>query len=309
MSKTPAPRLSLLAFHWISCGLIVLIFGVPMAAVVTPFLLGDPGPLLGVVLLLLAPIEYATLFVLVAGLLSMPYQRAIVPGRFPRDLSVPLYRARRLYGLCWTAVYYFKPLYWAALSLPPLKRLLFRLFGYRGSMDFTIYPDTWIRDLPLLDFGEGAYISNRVTLGTNVGMSDGTLLVDRITVGRGALVGHLAMVACGTVLEPESEVGVGCALGIRVRLHEGALLSPCCTLGHAVTVGPAATVGTTSHVGSGARVEGGARVAPGTLVPDRERVAARNGKPRREEGPSLPAWEGVADLEDDAVAIRRRPFE
>ena len=35
-------------------------------------------------------------------------------------------------------------------------RDVFRIFGYRGSMDFTIYPDTWIRDLPLLDFGEGA---------------------------------------------------------------------------------------------------------------------------------------------------------
>jgi hypothetical protein len=49
----------------------------------------------------------------------------------------------------------------------------FRLFGYRGSMKFTVYPDTWIRDLPLLMFGEGAYVSNRATLRTNIVLSNG----------------------------------------------------------------------------------------------------------------------------------------
>ena len=85
-----------------------------------------------------------------------------MPGSFPRDLRAPLYRGRRLYGLCWTAVYYFTPVYWLFLTVPLLRRALFRLFGYRGQMDFTVYPDTWIRDLPLLEFGRGAYVGSFV---------------------------------------------------------------------------------------------------------------------------------------------------
>jgi hypothetical protein len=69
-----------------------------------------------------------------------------------------------MYGLCWTSLYYCKPVYHFCLCVPWLKALVFRLFGYRGDLNFTVYPDTWIRDLPLLDFGKGAYISNRATL-------------------------------------------------------------------------------------------------------------------------------------------------
>ena len=48
----------------------------------------------------------------VAGLLSTPFHGAIRVGKLPRDLRDPAYRARRLYGLCFTAVYYFTPVYW-----------------------------------------------------------------------------------------------------------------------------------------------------------------------------------------------------
>src|SRR5690606_32657555 len=101
---------------------------------------------------------------LISGLLSCPFQSAIIPGRFPRDLGESIYARRRLYGLCWTLVYYCKPVYAGWLAVPALKRLLFRLFGYRGPTDFTVYPDTWIRDLPLLHFGSGVYVANRATL-------------------------------------------------------------------------------------------------------------------------------------------------
>jgi hypothetical protein len=82
--------------------------------------------------------------------------------------------------------------------------MVFRLFGYRGSMNFTIYPDTWIRDLPLLKFEDGVYVSNRATLGTNMVLSNGFLLVGEITLRAKALVGHLAMLAPGVTLEPSS---------------------------------------------------------------------------------------------------------
>ena len=137
-----------------------------------------------------APLLYAILYVGIAGLLSLPHHKAIVPGVFPVDLSDPVYSRRKLYGLCWTSVYYFTPIYFLFLSIPFLKKILFRLFGYRGGLDFTVYPDTWIRDLPLLNFGRGAYLSNRATIGTNIILTNGHILVDGITVDEGGLVGH-----------------------------------------------------------------------------------------------------------------------
>ena len=35
-----------------------------------------------------------------------------------------------------------------------LKEKFFRTFGYKGEVNFTIYPKCWLRDLPLLDIGK-----------------------------------------------------------------------------------------------------------------------------------------------------------
>lgn len=252
---------------------LTLIFGLPSVAVAGA---GRAAALLGVfgwgLAALLAPLLFTFTLVLVAGLLSRAHQHAVRPGRFPRDVGDPTYRARRLYGLCWTSVYYFTPLYFLALTLPGFKRLTFRLFGYRGQMDFTVYPDTWIRDLPLLDLGPGAYVSNKATLGTNVALRSGVLLVDHVSVGAGALVGHLAMVSTGTVLEEGSEVGVGCAVGSKVVLRRQAAVSACCAVGHLAELGAGCDVGHMSSVGIAARIGPGVRLAPVSLVPNRERV-------------------------------------
>ncbi|MFO0582340.1 MAG: hypothetical protein U0229_08715 [Anaeromyxobacter sp.] len=245
-----------------------LIFGVPLLLVAAPMFIW-PSPWLAAALLLAGPMAYATLFVLVAGTLSLPFQRAIVPGTFPRDLSHPVYKARRLYGLCWTSVYYFKPLYFLCLTVPPLKWLTFRLFGYRGSMDFTVYPDTWIRDLPLLDLGPGTYLANRATLGTNMCLRDGTLIVNSIKTGRNCLVGHLSMLAPGVVMEDESEVAVGCAVGIGARIGAGALVNGRASVNHFSRVGANARVENGAYVGLKAKIGDGLVLPPCIMVPPR----------------------------------------
>jgi UDP-3-O-[3-hydroxymyristoyl] glucosamine N-acyltransferase len=198
----------------------------------------------------------------------MPFHRAIVAGRFPRDLAHPVYRARRMYGLCWTCLYYFKPVYFLCLSIPELKWLTFRLFGYRGQMSFTVYPDSWIRDLPLLDFGEGAYIANRATLGTNLVLSNGQILVDAIRIGAGATVGHLALLAPGVVLGKGVEVGAGCGIGVECRVGEGALIQPFSALNHSSEVGEGTTIGAMSYIGSSAVVGDGLRLPGASVVPN-----------------------------------------
>jgi carbonic anhydrase/acetyltransferase-like protein (isoleucine patch superfamily) len=262
-----------LPFSAVALVYLMLIFGLPalLVAILVAATTSGGWWLLAPALVI-SPFVYGVGFVVVAGLLSMPHQHAVRPGRFPRDLADPTYRARRLYGLCWTSVYYATPLYFLALSLPWFKRLTFRLFGYRGQMDFTVYPDTWIRDLPLLEFGKGAYVSNKATLGTNVAQSNGSLLVDRVRVGAGALVGHLSMLSTGTVLEDGAEVGVGCAVGSKVRLGKDSFLGACCAVGHLVEFGEAANVGYMSSIGIAARIGPGVRLPQVSLVPNRARV-------------------------------------
>lgn len=214
-------------FHVIAATLLTLIFGGPVLALSEAASALPDASVLRSAFLVLCPVLYALGFGLTAGLLSLPFHGSIVPGAFPRDLSMPAYRNRRLYGLCWTAVFYFTPIYWMFLTVPPLKSLLFRLFGYRGQMKFTVDPDSWIRDLPLLEFGEGAYVANKCTLGTNVCLNDGTILVDRIVLGKGAMVGHMTMLAPGVVLEEGAEVGVGVAVGMRAHLEAGVSVGAC----------------------------------------------------------------------------------
>jgi len=223
-------------------------------------------------LVLLSPLVWTSMFILASGVLSIAHQSSIVAGKFRRDVADPLYFHRRMYGLCWASVYYNKPVYFLCLSLPPLKRLAFRLFGYRGSMSFTVYPDTWIRDLPLLHFENGVYVSNRVTLGSNVVLSNGSLLVEGITLGPNSLVGHLSMLAPGVELAAGAEVGVGCEIGIRTKLGREAFVGPSSTIEHSVRLGAMTRIGCHSYIGSGSTIDDGAQIACASVIASRSRI-------------------------------------
>ncbi|MCI0487033.1 MAG: hypothetical protein L0229_10575 [Blastocatellia bacterium] len=225
--------------------------------------------------IIIAPILYAALYLLIAGLLSLSHQKAIVAGRFPRNVSHHVYFHRRLFGLCWTAVYYFPPVYHLALSLPLLKRWLFRLFGYRGDMGFTAYPDTWLRDIPLLRLGKGAYLSNRATIGTNIAFPDGSILVDTVTIEEGALVGHLSMLGPGVEVKKGAEVGVGVSIGLKTVIGEGAKINPGCSIEHGVRVGARVRVGAVTYIASGVYIAPDIVIPAGVTIPARTRITTQ----------------------------------
>lgn len=251
-------------FPWLSTVYLLTIFGLPSAGA---FLLSRSfaGAIFAVP-------AWAVAFVLIAGALSLPHQFAVRPGKFRCDVRTRMYFHRRMYGLCWTAVYYNKPVYFLCLSIPFLKRITFRLFGYRGSMNFTIYPDTWIRDLPVLRFADGAYISNRATLGTNIILKNGFILVGGITLGEKALVGHLSMIGPGVNVERNAEIGVGSVLGINAEIEESAFIGPCSGIGHGARIGRRASLGHHSTIDSGAEVGEGVTL-PACAKIKREAVA------------------------------------
>lgn len=195
--------------------------------------------------------------------------KAVIPGRFPRQADHPVYGRRRLYGTMWTAIYYFKPLYWLLLSTTFSKKILLRGFGYQGSLKMVTYPDTWIRDLPLLNVEEGAYLANKATIGTNMCLSDGTILVDRVKIGKNAVIGHLCMLAPGVEVGAHSETGSGSALGMGVKLGRHVSVGPHALVNHGSIIADGVKVGTSSHVGIKVRINGENLVIPPfTCIPD-----------------------------------------
>lgn len=194
--------------------------------------------------------------------------KAVIPGKFPRQVDHPVYGPRRLYGTMWTAVYYFKPLYWLLLSNRLTKTLLLRGFGYTGAIDMTTYPDTWIRDLTLLKLGEGAYLANKSTLGTNLCLADGTIYVDRIEIGKNSIVGHLCMTSPGFSMGDNCELGSGSAMGIHVKLGNGVKIGPCSTVYHGARVADHVNVGSCSYIGTKAIINAqGLEIPPFTFIP------------------------------------------
>lgn len=249
---------------------VVLIHIIPFLIAAIPVVL-PAGWLWKTMALSAAPVVHAITFLVVAGLLSRPFRTAIHEGTFQRDLRYPDYARRRLHTSCWTSVYYssYYPLY---LSVPMLKVLMFRMFGYQGSLDFTVYPDTWLRDLPILRISKGAYISNKATIGTNMPLQNGKILVEAVEVGEGALVGHLTMIGAGTRLGEHCEVSHGTACGVRVVIGARSFVGGNSVIEHTARIGDDVYVGHLSFIGLGARISNGIILPSGALVPRRARI-------------------------------------
>lgn len=228
--------------------------------------------------LALVPLLFVFSFISIAAALSLWAQRGIIVGTFPREPFHKVYFLRRIYGLCWTQVFYFKPLYAIVLSMPFLKKYLFRAFGYKHSCNFTVYPDTWIRDLPILNIGEGAYISNRATIGTNICLSSGQILVDSVEIGEKGLVGHLALLAPGSKVGKKAEMGVGAIIGIRTKFNDYAKVHPCCAINHGALIGESTNIGTMAYIGlkvvlgSNLNIPAGANIPAGSIINSQEDV-------------------------------------
>jgi carbonic anhydrase/acetyltransferase-like protein (isoleucine patch superfamily) len=253
--------------HLISVSLVLLL--------VLPF--GIPGALIAAAEQVSIQILFVALFPILAISLylgiSIGFARlgidGVKPGRFPRELDHPIYGRRRLYGVMWTALYYFKPLYWLLLSTRFTKTILLRGFGYKGSIDIVVYPDTWIRDLPLLELDKGVYLANKATLGTNMCLADGTILVDRIKIGRGSVVGHLSMIAPGVEMGEGCETGSGSAIGIGVKMGDRVSCGPHALINHGARIAHGVVIGTSAHVGAKVQINvENLRIPSCAFIPD-----------------------------------------
>jgi UDP-3-O-[3-hydroxymyristoyl] glucosamine N-acyltransferase len=183
----------------------------------------------------------------------------MVAGTFPRDLGHRVYAGRRLYGACWNAVGSHTVAYALLLAVPPFKRAVFRMFGYRGSCDFTIHPDTWIRDLPLLSIGEGVYLGNKATIAPNLCTPDGQIYVARVHIGRGTMVGHNAMIAPGVHIGANAVIGVGCAVNVDAVIGDDCTIGNLSGIDHRVRIGRGSVVGVSNMIAARATIGAGLR--------------------------------------------------
>ncbi len=259
------------AFFILSALYLIAISALPAGAAATLALLAQRGGA-RFLAIAIAPVVYVLGFGVVAGLLSRFHQHAIVRGKFRRDVGDPIYFHRRLYGLCWTTVTYTVFVYAAWLALPYTKRLLFRMFGMPGPLAFTSYPDTWVRDLPLLHLGRGAYLSNKATLGTNMCLAGNTIVIEPITIGADAIVGHLAVLAPGGRIDDHAEIGAAAVIGLGVRVGKHAGIGPLVVLDHGSRVGDGTRIGNRSYIGVGASIGPDISIPPASIIPARTRL-------------------------------------
>lgn len=213
------------------------------------------------------PFGFVLSFLVVGIFWAQISKAGIVEGKFPRIPEHPIYALRRIYGTAWTQVYYFKPLYAVCLAVPILKRILFRGFGYKGDLGVTIYPDSWIRDLPLLKIGKGVYIANRCVVGTNLCVNDGSVIVGSCYFDDHSMVGHLAVYGLGCQIGKKSELGVGAALGMRVKILDNVMISPKAEINHACTLEDGCKIGTSSVIGMKTRIGKGIEIRAGSSIP------------------------------------------
>ena len=234
-----------------------------------------PNLILQTCMIAVSPIVYVLCYVILAGLLCLPHRKFIVAGRFPRKLENQIYFHRRLYGLCLTAIYYFTPIFFIVLSFSSLKKMLFRLWGYQGSMNFVTYPDTWIRDVALLKIGNGAYLSNKATIGTNIVQHDGTILVDEIKIGDRSVVGHLTMIGPGVELGKDVEVNPGCVIGLHTFLDDGVKVKAYSGIDSFVKIGARTVIGSMTYIGSMVTIAPDLIIPPGITIPSKTKITCQ----------------------------------
>jgi len=94
-----------------------------------------------------------------------------------------------------------------------------------------------------LNFENGVYIANKSSVATNMCLMDGYILVDKITMGEGASLGHASLVAPGTTLAQGVAIEAFVLSGVRNKFGENAKIGDRAALDHAVRVGKNSTVG------------------------------------------------------------------
>lgn len=192
----------------------------------------------------------------------------IRPGRFHRHQNDTDYAARIQYTTSLRAFVYNPMVLNIIFCNEELKKLFFRTFGYPGALNFTIYPNCWLRDLPLLDIGKGAYLADGIVLGTNQVSTDQQFVtVGPITIGERSIFDQACMIGYHTVVGADCIIGIRCAIGIKCSIGDQTHIGEVVNIGHGSRIGRDVSIGQASVIGNFCVIEDGVEIPAQTRFP------------------------------------------
>ena len=208
----------------------------------------------------------------------------IKAGRFKRDRKDADYRSRIIYAEKLRSFVYNPALMNDILSDWYLKQLFFRTFGYKGSLDFTIYPNAWLRDLPLLDIGEGCYLADNILLGTNmVSHNQKFIDVGPISIGDRTIFNQRCAVGNDVNIGKDCRIGFSVGIGIKSNVGDNVNVGEYSFIAHGVKIGKNVTIGQCSHIGNMSIIAEGVTLPDNTKIPAFSRVTKQGVFPRRKQ--------------------------
>lgn len=202
--------------------------------------------------------------------------RNIKTGRFPRASEYPIYKSRIVYTKELRSYVYNPALMNAILLEEDLKALFFRTFGYKGQLDFTIYPQAWLRDLPLLDFGQGVYLADNIILGTNqVSLDQQLITVGPIKIGARTITDQNVGIGYKTSIGKDCVIGFRSSIGIKCTIFDAVNIGSITTIGHGTQLGKNVVVGNNCSIGDLCIIEDDVKIPFGTSIPTFSKVTQK----------------------------------
>lgn len=206
----------------------------------------------------------------------------IKAGKFERDQSHKDYKDRIVYTMALRNFLYNPAVLNVIFTDPELKTTFFRTFGYKGKVNFTIYPKCWLRDLPLLDIGENVYLGDNILLGTNLVTTDQKfLLVGKIKIGDNCIFNQGCSLACMTTIGADCIIGFEVGIGFRNTIGEKVTIGERSTIGHGNRIGDKVTIGYLCKIGHSCIIEDGVVLDEMTEVPSNSLVTKDGIYPRQ----------------------------
>lgn len=198
---------------------------------------------------------------------------AIQPAFVPCDKADPAFMAYRRYSAELERYVERPNVMKAILREPLLKIAFFRAFGYRGELDFTVMPEVWMRDLPLLVIGRDVHLGYGMVLGTGQMSLDGRgLRLRPIAIGSRSFCNQHAVVEGGTLIGDDCLIGIRAIIGATCRLEDRVHVGDFTRIGADVVVGEGAVIGHNARIGDGAVIDAGCTVPEGGRVPANHRL-------------------------------------
>ena len=190
------------------------------------------------------------------------------PGSFNRITRGPDYQDRLIYTREFRRFIYNPAVLNVIFSDSKLKHRFFRTFGYKGSTDFTIYPNCWLRDLPMLDIGKGTYLGDGILLGTNqVSQDQKTLKVGTITIGERCVFDQHCKLGYNSVIGDDCIIGIQTAIGLKCSMGNNVKLGEATTVRHGVTIMDNVTIGAETQIGNFSIIEDGVSLPEFSRIP------------------------------------------